>query len=376
MNIYFDNASTTVVCEEATTAVLRVMRDVYGNPSSQHYMGRAAKKELTNARCSIADAIGAQISEVYFTSGGTESVNWAVLGAVPTHFRYGKHIITSVIEHSAILESMKQKEQMGWEVTYLKPDLNGRILIEDFANELREDTVFATIMLVNNETGAINPVSEFSNEIRKRGLKTILHTDAVQALGKIPFTVKSLGVDLLSVSAHKLHGPKGIGALYIKNGTGINPLLFGGSQEDKKRPGTEALPGIAGFGAAVEVAMQKQSETFTSLKELRNHMISKLKACIPGIVIIGTGDSPYLLSISLPGYKSEVLMNFLDSEGICVTSGSACRKGLRSRVLEAMNLHSDVIDGAIRVSFSRYNTTEEADYFISKLEKATEALLK
>jgi len=376
MNIYFDNAATTMVCEEAATAALDMMRDIYGNPSSSHHMGRAAAKELNNARKIIADAVGAPDNEIYFTSGGTESVNWAVLCGVPAHFRKGNHIITSAIEHSAVLESMKQHEKAGWEVTYLHPDDNGRITANDFAAALRENTVFASIMLVNNETGAVNPIHEFSKEIKKRKLGTILHTDAVQGFGKIPFTVKSLGVELLSVSAHKLHGPKGAGALYIKNNTGIHSLLFGGEQEEKKRPGTEALPAIAGFGAATKIAIQKQEEALAAVRELREYIVRELKSRLPGIVIIGNGDSPYLLNISLPGYKSEVIMNFLDNEGICVTSGSACRKGKRSRVLEVMKLKNDIIDGAIRISFSRYSLKKEADIFINTLEKAYNNIIR
>ena len=376
MNIYFDNAATTMVCQEAATAVLRVMRDSYGNPSSPHLMGRTAAKELSEARKCIADAVGAEPDEIYFTSGGTESVNWAIQGSAQAQFRNGKHIITSLIEHSAVLEAIKHLEQIGWDVTYLKPDSLGRISTDDFANALRDDTVFASIMLVNNETGAINPISEFSKEIKKRNLKTILHTDAVQGFGKIPFTVKSLGVDLLSISAHKIHGPKGVGALYIKSGTGLHSLFFGGVQESKKRPGTEALPNIVGFGVASKIADKELNATLSSTTELRKYAVDGLKAKLPEIVIIGSGDSPYLLNISLPGYRSEVIMNFLDNEGIYVSKGSACRKGLRSRVLEAMNLKNDIIDGALRISFSRYSTKDEVDLFVSALERAVNTLLK
>ena len=376
MNVYFDNAATTMVCEESANAALRIMREAYGNPSSQHHMGRAAAKELANARNDLAHAISAGADEIYFTSGGTESVNLAVFGSLQTLFRNGKHIITSTVEHSAVLESIKKQEQADWEVTYLKPDSFGRISAEDFAANLRDDTVFASIMLVNNEIGSINPVNEFSKEIKKRKLKTILHTDAVQGLGKIPVNVKSLGVDLLSVSSHKLHGPKGVGALFIRNDTRLQPLFFGGTQEKKKRPGTEALPAIVGFSAAAKLAPDNLQKTSDSVRALRNHIIGELQSRLPELVVIGSGDSPFLLNISLPGYKSEVLMNFLDSEGICVSKGSACRKGARSRTLTAMSLSNDVIDGALRISFSRYNTFDEADYFITTLTKAANTLLR
>ena len=376
MNVYFDNAATTIVCEEVADATLRVMRETFGNPSSQHYMGRAAAKELTNARKNLAHAIGAGANEIYFTSGGTESVNWAVLGSLSALSRERRHIITSSVEHSAVLESIKKQEPAGFEVTYLNPDSDGRISVEDFAANLRDDTGFASIMLVNNEIGTINPISEFSKEIKKRKFNTILHTDAVQGLGKIPLNVKSLGVDLLSVSAHKLHGPKGVGALYIKNDTKLHSLFFGGTQEEKKRPGTEALPAIVGFSVATKLALSNFKETSASIRALRNYIVDELRKRLPEIVVIGNGDSPYLLSISLPGYKSEVLMNFLDNEGICVSKGSACRKGARSRTLQAMFLKNDVIDGALRISFSRYNTFDEAGYFITKLCKAAKTLLR
>ena len=376
MNIYFDNAATTMVCVEAADVVVRVMRENYGNPSSGHLMGRVAMSELTDARVNIAKALGADASEIYFTSGGTESVNWAILGSVPVNIRNGGHIITSASEHSAVLESLKLREQTGWDVTYLKPGSHGRITIDDFKAALRDDTVFASIMLVNNETGTVNPISEFTKEIKRRGLKTVFFTDAVQAFCKIPFTVKSLGIDLLSVSAHKLHGPKGVGALYIKNGITLNSIHHGGVQEEKKRPGTEALPAIAGFSAAVKSSFDNLDSNFSQVKKLREYMIDKLKHQLPELVVIGDGDSPYILSISLPGHKSEVLMSFLDNEGIRVTKGSACRKGKRSRVLESMNLKNEVIDGAIRVSFSRYNTYEEVDYFTCKFKEASEKLLK
>ena len=376
MSIYFDNAATTVVRDEAADAVLRVMRENYGNPSSMHGMGRAACGELADARKSVAEALGAKIGEVFFTSGGTEADNWAVFGSAGVLYRFGKHIITSKIEHSAVLEPIKKLEQEGWDVTYLDPDADGRIPVDSFAAGLRDDTVFASIMLVNNETGAANRLAEFSSEIKRRRLRTVFHSDAVQGFCKIPFTVKSLGVDLLSVSSHKLHGPMGAGALYIKESSKLHPLFFGGVQESKKRPGTEALPAIAGFGVAARLGKEELAETAASVRELREYVISGLGERLPELVVNGGGDSPFILNISLPGHKSEVLLNFLDSKGIYVTKGSACRKGLRSRVLEAMRLKNDIIDGALRVSFSRYSTTQEADCFIEALELASKTLMR
>jgi len=374
--IYFDNAATTMVRGEAVSAMLRVMSVEFGNPSSSHYMGRRAAGVLEAARESVAGALGADPGEIYFTSGGTEADNWAVLCAAEAFRRRGRHIITSAIEHEAVMEPVKKLEKMDWDVTYLKPDSAGRIRAEDFAAALREDTVLASIMLVNNETGAVNPLSEYSREIKRRRLKTVLHTDAVQGFCKIPFTVKTLGAELVSVSAHKIHGPKGIGALYIKNGVKLPPMISGGGQEKGKRSGTEALPAIAGFGEAARLGHIELEETAMAVRELRDFTVRRLSGELPETVIIGDGDSPFLLNLSLPGHKSEVLMSYLEGEGICVSKGAACKKGARSRILEAMQLENEVIDGALRLSFSRYNTPDQAEHFVQTLKKAAQTLLK
>ena len=376
MEIYFDNAATTMVCSESIDAMLRVMSEEYGNPSSVHSVGRRAAGELETARSSVARALGASPDEIYFTSGGTESDNWAVLGCAEIFSRRSRHLITTATEHDAVLEPIKKLEQMGWEATYLAPDEHGRIPAEDFAAALREDTAFASIMLVNNETGAVNPVGEYSNEIKRRGLGTALHTDAVQGFCKIPFTVKTLGAELVTVSAHKIHGPKGIGALYIKNGMKIPPLMLGGGQENGKRSGTEAMPAIAGFGEAARLGAIEREKSCTAVQSLRGYIVERLSEELPEAVIISKDGSPYLLSLSLPGYRSEVLMNYLDGEGVHVSKSAACKKGARSRVLEAMRLKSEIIDGALRLSFSRYNTLEEAEFFVQKLKKASQRILK
>jgi cysteine desulfurase len=376
MNVYFDNAASTKVRDEAVQVMLRTMSEEYGNPSSMHRYGRRASAELENARKNIADALGTEPKNLYFTSGGTEANNWAVLGVTENLFRKGRHIITSAIEHSAVTAPIKKPESSGWDVTYLLPDNKGRITTEVFSAALRDDTVFASIMLVNNETGAINPIDEYSSEIKRRSLNTILHTDAVQGLCKIPFTVKSLGADLVAVSSHKLHGPKGVGALYIKNGVKIASQMIGGSHERNKRGGTEALPAAVGFGEAVRLGSLELEGTASYIRSLRELTVNLLKVNLPEIVIIGEGDSPFLLCMALPGYKGEVLMNYLDGEGISVSRGAACKKGARSPGLEAMRLKNEVIDGVIRVSFSRYNTCEEAEYFVQTLKRASQALLK
>ena len=374
--VYFDNAATTMVRDEAVNAMLRVMSESYGNPSSTHYMGRNAAAELETARKSVAEALGASADEIYFTSGGTESDNWAVRGAAGAFARKRGHIITSAIEHDAVMEEVKKLEKTGWDVTYLAPDSAGRIQAEDFAAALREDTLLATVMLVNNETGAVNPIWEYSEEIKRRRLKTVLHTDAVQGFCKIPFTVKTLGAGLVTVSAHKIHGPKGVGALYVKSAVKPTPLFSGGKQEKGKRAGTEALPAIAGFGEAVRLGKLELEKTAEATRRLRGFTVRRLAEELPEAVIIGNGDSPYLLSLSLPGYKSEVLLSFLEGEGICVSKSAACKKGARSRVLEAMRLKNEVIDGALRVSFSRYSTEDQAEYLVQTLKKASKTLLK
>ena len=383
MKVYFDNAATTKVRDEAIESMNRVMSTDYGNPSSMHAFGRQANTDLQNARRDIATAlgIGRNPERIFFTSGGTEANNWAIFGACEGLKRKGRHIITSVYEHSAVLDPIKKLESQGWEVTYLSPDSTGCIPKEVFSEALREDTVFASIMLVNNETGAINPINEFSEEIKRRDLITVLHTDAIQALCKIPVSVRSLGADLISISSHKLHGPKGVGALYAGAGTKLSSLILGGSQEKSSRGGTEALPAAVGFGMAVRFGITEMDETVAHVQSLRTCLSELLSKEIPEIIFINnekssSNHSPFIMPISLPWYNSEVLMNFLDGEDIYVSRSAACKKGARSRSLEAMSLKNDVIDGALRISFSRYSTKEEADYFVKKLKEASVSITK
>jgi cysteine desulfurase len=375
MNVYFDNAATTRVRHEAAERMCRVMEECYGNPSSTHEMGRQAKKELDLAREQVAGAIGAKPEDVYFTSGGSEADNWAIAGLEKLTFRRGKHVITTAVEHDAVRRPMERLADQGWEITWLKPDGDGRIAAEDFENALRPDTVFASVMLVNNETGAVNPVGEMAAAIRRRKTGTILHTDAVQGLCKVPINVRKLGADLISLSSHKICGPKGCGALYISPGVKLPPLILGGGQEKGRRAGTEAMPAIAGFAEAVRLGMAEMDETTERMRRLRDWLAEAVPAQIPGAVIIGKGDAPHILSLSLPGYRSEVLMNCLEQDGISVSKSSACKKGGRSHVLEAMGLPDRVIDGALRVSFSRYSTQEEAAYFLQRLQAAAERLI-
>ena len=373
--IYLDNAATTRVCKEAADAAYRAMVDNYANTLSTHSMGRAAAETLETARGQVAALLGAAPAELCLTSGGTEADNMALTGAVGSKNRAGNHIITSSCEHYAVLKMAQELERRGFEVTYLPPNKDGSIAPEALAVALREDTALVSIMLVNNETGAINPVAEYAAEIKRRKLRCLLHTDAVQGFGKIMFTAKSLGADLISVSAHKIYGAKGAGALYIKNGVKITPLFHGGAHENGIRPGTHALPAIAAFGEAARLALPAVEANFEHVAGLRDYAISLLQSF--GVQIISTaGASPYILSISLPGFRAETLMNALEQDDICVARSSACKKGARSHVLEAMGLHPEVIDGALRLSFSHETTSGELVVFAESLEKISKTLFR
>lgn len=365
MEHYLDNAATTRVCPEAAEAALRVMTETYGNPSSTHTKGREAAQLLKACRQQVSDALGAgDPSEIVFTSCGSESDNWAILSGAEAMRRVGKHIISSQAEHDAVRRSLDLLEARGFEVTRLKPDGTGRILPEAVMEALRPDTALVTLMMVNNETGAVTDIQEIAARLKKAGSSALLHTDAVQAFRKIPFRAKSLGVHLISVSGHKIHAPKGIGALYIRTGVKLKPFLVGGSQEAGRRAGTEALPQIAAFAAAC--GQDPQTDHIRAMKALaREH----LSAAVPEIRMLDT-DAPHLLSVSLPGWRSEVLMNFLETREIYVSKSSACKQGKRSHVLEAMGLPADVIDGSLRLGFSRYTTEEDIAALVQGLTDA------
>ncbi|MDR2356990.1 MAG: cysteine desulfurase [Oscillospiraceae bacterium] len=378
MTVYFDNAATAPVREEAAAAAFRAMRGAYGNPSSAHADGRLAGDELAAARGELARAVGAKSSEVCFTSGGTESGNFALFGAarVARGGDAGRHIIISGVEHDAIRAPAARLASRGWEVSALRPDGDGRAQVSEFAAALRDDTAIVSVMLVNNETGAVNPVAEFADELRRRKSAAVLHTDAVQAFCKIPFSLKSLGADLISVSAHKIGAPGGVGALIIRDGLKLPPLILGGGQERGRRSGTEPLALIAAFAEAARLGAAELAQNAEHARGLRDYIAARVSSLLPGAVFIGAGDSPYILCMSLPGYRGEVLQSALDAEGIRVSRGSACKRGARSHVLEAMRLPAAVIDGAIRLSFSRDNTMEQAEYFVEKLADTARRLFK
>ena len=311
MEHYLDNSATTKVCPEAAQAALRAMTEVYGNPSSTHTVGREAKKLLDSSRAQTAAALGCTAGELVFTSCGSESDNWAILGGAEAMKRRGKHIISSAVEHDAVRKSLDELESRGFEVTRLRPDETGAIPADAVADALRPDTILVSLMLVNNETGAITDISAVSKALKRAGSQALLHTDAVQAFMKLPFSAKTLGADMISVSGHKIHAPKGIGALYIKNGLRLKPFILGGGQEAGRRAGTEAMPQIAAFAAACQAAgdVKANAAHMAALKQLA---VDRLKEALPEIRFIG-GRAPHILSLSLPGWRSEVLMNFLEA---------------------------------------------------------------
>ena len=373
MEVYLDNAATTRVCTEAADIAYKVMTECYGNPSSTHTKGREAKTYLDAARAQIAKALGCAVSEVYFTSCGSESDVWAITKGAESMSRRGKHIISSAVEHDAVRKTLADLEARGYEVTYLKPEQGGSISVQAVKNALRSDTVLVTLMMVNNETGGVTDIAGIAKMLKAESSKALLHTDAVQGFMKLPFSAKKLGADMISISGHKIHAPKGIGALYIKTGVKIKPLIHGGAQESGLRAGTEAMPQIAAFGKAAEIAFAGMKENCEKIAKLRESAASAICAEMPEAVIIG-GGAPHILSVSLPGWRSEVLMNFLEAKGIFVSRSSACKKGGRSHVLEAMGLSAPVIDGAIRISFSRMNTQSDVDALVSALKEAHDTL--
>lgn len=373
MEVYLDNAATTRVCPEAADIAYKTMLETYGNPSSTHTKGREAKAVLDNARKQLAAALDCSPSEVYFTSCGSEGDNWAIINGAESMRRKGLHIISSEVEHDAVRKSMDELKRRGFEVTMLKPESDGSISPEAVIAALRPDTVLVSLMMVNNETGAVTDIAAVAKVLKKAKSIALLHTDAVQGFMKVPFSAKRLGADMITVSGHKIHAPKGIGALYIKTGVKIKPYIIGGAQESGLRAGTEAMPQIAAFGKACELAKASMADATERMARLRQYAAERIVAEMPEAVIIG-GGAPHILSVSLPGWRSEVLMNYLEAKGVFVSRSSACKKGGRSHVLEAMGLPAEVIDGAVRISLSRYTTKDELDELCSALKDAHDTL--
>ncbi len=363
--IYLDNSATTIPCPEAVDAITKALTVGWGNPSALYSFGFEAAHALRNARAKVAVALGAENDRVFFTSGGTEADNWAIFGTVKRFGKRGKHIITTAIEHHAILNCMKDLESQGYEVTYLQPDNLGRITVDDLKSALRKDTILVSVMMVNNETGAVMPIAQMAKLTHRICPDAVFHTDAVQGFLKIPFQAKTLGADLISVSSHKIHGPKGAGALYISPRLKSFPaLMLGGGQESGYRSGTEGTPAIMGFAAACEAGKATMTQDIAQEKDLLAYLIEQVED-LDGVVINGAHEAPHILSLSIPGVPTQNTINILQDHNICVSAGSACAKGHRSHVMTAMKLSPEVIDGMFRISICKDTTQEELDILIS-----------
>ena len=366
--IYLDNAATTPVPAAVADAMYEVLTQHFGNPSSQYPAGQEMKKAVEGWRAVVAGALHCPPERLYFTSCGTESDNWAIQAAVWQGRHIGKHIITTAVEHSAVLEPCRWLTQQGYEVTYLKPDRTGHVTVEQVASALREDTVLVSMMLVNNETGCIFPVAETARLLREQKSHALLHCDAVQGFLKVPCDPEGWGVDMMSLSAHKLGGPKGIGALYM-GGRMRNPrpLLPGGGQERGLRSGTEATAQIAGFAKAVELRQEHYEEQLAHMAALKEYCRAKLLD-MGGVVPVGSGTAPHILAVSLVGYPSANIVTELGAQGICISAGSACHQGKASHVVSALGLDKKTAAGVIRISFSPDNTNEDVDALCAALK--------
>lgn len=369
MAAYLDNSATTKPCKEAVSAVMNALENNYGNPSSLHNIGIDAAKAVIDARQSIADMMDCEKDEIFFTSGGTEANNLAVFGAAYANRRRGNRIVTTAIEHESVMQSIDELEKEGFEVIRLMPDKFGCISLDDMAEAINEKTILVSMMYINNEVGSVLPVEKIKKLVERANAPALIHTDCVQAFGKAAVKPKKLGADLVTITAHKIHGPKGCGALYIKKGTRIIPRVFGGEQEKKIRPGTEASPLIMGFGAAVKALpdLKKQSTEISALNSYAKEELSK----IDGIIInSGENASPYIINLYVPTFmRSQTVLQELSANySVYVSNGSACAKGKKSHVLSAMRLSNEIIDKSIRVSFSRYSTKADIDELCSALK--------
>ncbi len=379
--IYFDNAATTRAADEVAERVRYMLLENFGNPSAQSMMGVRAENELNDARKIMAKSINALPEEIYFTSGGTEDDNWAIFGTAEGYKRSGKHIITTSIEHPAVAEPMERLRQKGWDITVLDVDKNGYIDLDVLRDSIREDTVLVSIILVNNEVGTIQDASAVGKLIKEKNPKTLFHVDAVQAFGKYPIDVRKMGIDMLSMSGHKIHGPKGVGFFYMKKGLKVRPIIYGGGQERGQRSATENTPGIAGLAKAVELAMENMDASHEKVMEVKRTLAEGILRDIPKTHINGPSieeASPYVLNVSFNGLRSEVLLHALEEKEVYVSAGSACssKKKGGSHVLRSLGLSEERIEGAIRFSFCRYNTVDEAAACLEILKEKTAFLRK
>ncbi|MCL6573198.1 MAG: cysteine desulfurase [Bacillus sp. (in: Bacteria)] len=367
--IYLDNCATTKPYPEVTRKVVQMLTEVYGNPSSLHRLGKDSKLELENARKIIADSLQTEPAEIYFTSGGTESDNLAIKGACLANANYGNRIVTTVAEHPAVMKTIRDLKRQGWDVTYISTP-NGELDMEELEQAIDKQTVLVSAMLVNNETGCIFPINQIKQIIKKKQSPALLHCDAVQGYGKINFTAASLGADLISISAHKIHGPKGIGVLYVKNGLNMFSLNLGGGQELGLRSGTESTPLIAGFGESARITLSTMDKNILHMTELRDYCIDGLKDQLPIAVINSTKQgAPHIVNFSLPGLPNKKVVEFLDTKDIFISSAAAC-KGNHSRgpsVLESLGLSRILAESALRISFSYLNTKNDIDALLKAL---------
>ena len=371
---YLDNAATTPVREDAAKAAYETMINGWGNPSARYALGAEMTAKVKGWRQDVAKALGCGEDELIFTSCGTESDNWAIRAAVEINKRKGKHIITTAIEHSAVLQPCKELEKQGYEVTYLQPDHQGNITVEQVEQALREDTVLVSMMLVNNETGTVLPVAEVGKLLKRKKSAALFHSDAVQGFLKVEFTPAKLGVDFLALSAHKIHAPKGVGALYVRKGIKIPPMIIGGGQESGLRSGTEATAQMAAFAVAAREGKAQLKEHLAHMADLNAYARAQLTEKVPGMQLLTEGGAPHILPVSLVGYKSEVIVRFLSDRGVYVSSGSACHKGKPSHVYAALKLPKPVQDGVLRISFSYDTTREDVDGLVTALQAAQQQL--
>ena len=378
MEAYFDNSATTRVLDSVKDIVAKTMTEDYGNPASKHRKGMEAEQYIREARKIIADSMKVQEKEILFTSGGSESNNMALICTAWANQRAGKHIISTAIEHPSVYNPLGVLEELGFEVTILPVDHDGHISLKELEEAIRPDTILVSTMYVNNEVGAVEPVEEISRVIKAKNPSALYHVDAIQAYGKYVIRPKKQGIDLLSVSSHKIHGPKGVGFLYIRSGVKIKPLIYGGGQQAGMRSGTENVPGVAGFGAAVKEMYTDHAEKIQKLIGLKDYMIDRLGE-IEGTVINskkGEASAPQIVSVSFEGVRSEVLLHALEDKGIYVSSGSACSSnhpGI-SGTLKGIGVAQKLLDSTIRISFSIFNTKEEVDYTIDVLKELVPVL--
>ena len=374
--IYLDNAATTKTSEEVVAAMLPYFTEYYGNPSSVYEFASESKKAVSNARRTIAETLGAQENEIYFTAGGSEADNWALKATAEAYQSKGKHIITTKIEHHAILHTAEYLEKRGFEITYIGVDENGVVEVDELEKAIRPDTILISVMFANNEIGTIQPIKEIGEIAKKHGV--LFHTDAVQAYGQLPINVDELHIDMLSSSGHKLNGPKGIGFLYIRKGVKIRSFVHGGAQERKRRAGTENVPGIVGYGKAAEIAAKTMKERTAKEIELRDHLIDRVLAEVPYTRLNGhrTNRLPNNANFSFQFVEGESLLILLDNNGICASSGSACTSGSLdpSHVLLAIGLPHEIAHGSLRLTLSAETTMEDIDFVVDCIKQIIERL--